>query len=126
MYPERANEPQFAPFHARFARFIPHSPITLTDISGAMLRDICLMKLKKSRSGVCGVDGWRWDELAMLPITLWEAFAALLNEVETSGRWPRALTTALVTLIPKGKAADDPFNLRPITVTSVICAPRSR
>ncbi|KAJ9451045.1 Retrovirus-related Pol polyprotein from type-2 retrotransposable element R2DM [Diplonema papillatum] len=58
-------------------------------------------------------------EVAALPDTILEGFAAVLNEVEETGLWPDGVLDALVTLIPKGEG-DDPLKLRPITVSSVV------
>eukprot|EP01064_Diplonema_japonicum_P036685 TRINITY_DN8334_c0_g1_i2.p2 TRINITY_DN8334_c0_g1~~TRINITY_DN8334_c0_g1_i2.p2 ORF type:complete len:117 (+),score=11.52 TRINITY_DN8334_c0_g1_i2:1615-1965(+) len=51
-------------------------------------------------------------ELRAMPVTLLNAWAVLFNAIETTGRWPKALLTALVTLIPKG-GERTPLNHRP-------------
>eukprot|EP01064_Diplonema_japonicum_P031567 TRINITY_DN56_c0_g1_i8.p1 TRINITY_DN56_c0_g1~~TRINITY_DN56_c0_g1_i8.p1 ORF type:complete len:824 (+),score=93.01 TRINITY_DN56_c0_g1_i8:2709-5180(+) len=59
------------------------------------------------------------SELKRLPVSILRAFADLFNLIEETGQWPRQITTALVSLIPKGEGSA-PLNHRPITVTSTI------
>ena len=75
-----------------------------------------------------GLDGWTVDDLKSLPSTcllslatlLQRSLATLLQAVETTGVWPKALSMAKVTLIPKTDGSADPGAQRPITVMSVV------
>jgi hypothetical protein len=109
-------EPPYSPFADRFAEYIERHPMVLGDITGEELRAILA---KKSAKGACGVDGWRMEELKALPVALLDGLACLLNLVENTGTWPRALTTALVSMIPKGESKS-PLDMRPITVTCCV------
>ncbi|KAJ9461004.1 Retrovirus-related Pol polyprotein from type-2 retrotransposable element R2DM [Diplonema papillatum] len=110
------KEPEFAPFLREYGDFIAQHPCQLGPITADRLRSIAR---KKGVQSSCGVDGWRMREVAALPDTILEGFAAVLNEVEETGLWPDGVLDALVTLIPKGEG-DDPLKLRPITVSSVV------
>ena len=67
-----------------------------------------------------GLDGWTVDYLKSLPSTCLRSLATLLQAVETTGVWPKALSMAKVTLIPKTDGSADPGAQRPITVMSVV------
>ncbi|KAJ9439057.1 Retrovirus-related Pol polyprotein from type-2 retrotransposable element R2DM, partial [Diplonema papillatum] len=110
------KEPEFAPFLREYGDFIAQHPCQLGPITADRLRSVAR---KKGVQSSCGVDGWRMREVAALPDTILEGFAAVLNEVEETGLWPDGVLDALVTLIPKGEG-DDPLKLRPITVSSVV------
>jgi hypothetical protein len=66
-----------------------------------------------------GHDGWRYDEIKSWPEPIIFLMAAFYGTVERCGCWPKALSTALVALLPKGTtgAASD---YRPIMLLSVI------
>eukprot|EP00973_Karenia_brevis_P066834 9290565-Karenia_brevis.AAC.1 len=66
-----------------------------------------------------GADGWAVVELKRLPVALLDLLAEMLNIVEANGRWPRQLTTAMITLITKGEGSR-PDKLRPISVMSAV------
>ena len=65
------------------------------------------------------MDGWRVDELRMLPLELLDRLALIFNEVERNGRWPQTLGRGLVSLISKGCGAR-PEDMRPISVMSAV------
>ncbi|KAJ9444461.1 hypothetical protein DIPPA_21458 [Diplonema papillatum] len=109
-------EPLYNLFADRFKSYIHRQPMEVEEITGADLRALLM---KKSAKGACGVDGWRMAELKALPDPMLDALAELLNLVERTGEWPRALQTALVTMTPKGDD-NDPVKMRPITVTSCV------
>ena len=48
-----------------------------------------------------GLDGWAVGELRMLPVEAFRELAAVLAKVEHEGVWPRGLSGAMVTLLPK-------------------------
>ena len=66
-----------------------------------------------------GLDGWTVGDLKSLSKSCPQLLATLINEVDETGTWPRALSMAEVTLIPKACGPTDPGDKRPITVTSV-------
>ncbi|CAE8623234.1 unnamed protein product [Polarella glacialis] len=66
-----------------------------------------------------GMDGWNVGELKLLPAPLLDLLAEMFNGIERSGKWPRPLECAMVSLISKG-AGCEPNDLRPITVMSVV------
>ena len=67
-----------------------------------------------------GEDGWKSVELRALPLGAWEELAALLNIVETTHRWPRALARVLGSLIPKSPEKTGTEDLRPVSLTNVV------
>eukprot|EP00973_Karenia_brevis_P040424 5586703-Karenia_brevis.AAC.1 len=68
-------------------------------------------------SGAPGLDGWRVDELKVLPRVLLDHLAELLNLIEDTGVWPQALQQCAVSLIPK-TGGSGPLDLRPISIMS--------
>lgn len=114
---ETRQEPEWEPFRKRFGQYIAkHKMDNLPLITGKALARV--IKKKKDRSA-SGIDGWRIAELKRIPLPLLDLFAELLNLVEELGVWPKALMTALVTMLPKGEGRQ-PLKQRPITVTSTI------
>eukprot|EP01059_Diplonema_ambulator_P032504 TRINITY_DN63_c0_g1_i3.p1 TRINITY_DN63_c0_g1~~TRINITY_DN63_c0_g1_i3.p1 ORF type:complete len:1455 (+),score=172.02 TRINITY_DN63_c0_g1_i3:111-4475(+) len=109
-----APEPTFEPFMQAFGSHIVHHPMTLGNISVDELRKVLA---KKKGQGCAGTDGWRLCEIARLPDHLLAGFAFLYDWIEAEGRWPRAVLTALISMLPKS-SSDDPLDHRPITVTS--------
>ena len=69
-----------------------------------------------ARGKAPGLDGWRVAELRLLPDSLLQWLADLLEEVERGGAWPAALRQPEGLLLPKAGAADpgDPTERRPI------------
>ena len=117
MYTGDRAEPEFAPFAREYDGLFEKHPMQVEDVSGSDLLE--MLKRRKKKSAACGVDGWRMDELQRLPLPLMDGFAAFFNLVERTGKWPKGLLTALVSLIPKSEDLS-PTNLRPITVTSAV------
>ncbi|KAJ9435816.1 hypothetical protein DIPPA_31457 [Diplonema papillatum] len=70
------KEPEFAPFLREYGDFIAQHPCQLGPITADRLRSIAR---KKGVQSSCGVDGWRMREVAALPDTILEGFAAVLN-----------------------------------------------
>ena len=104
-------------FAQRYSQYFPAQSTFIDSVLDAeALREI-LKKMKVHSAH--GVDGWRVQELRNLPDVLLNRLCDLFRLVEETGRWPSAMTTALVIMIDKGgglKAGD----LRPITVTSIV------
>eukprot|EP01064_Diplonema_japonicum_P028494 TRINITY_DN437_c0_g2_i2.p1 TRINITY_DN437_c0_g2~~TRINITY_DN437_c0_g2_i2.p1 ORF type:complete len:832 (+),score=117.96 TRINITY_DN437_c0_g2_i2:141-2636(+) len=116
LYGGDRGEPQYNAFRTRYREYIVSQKMELRPLTGEDLRAVLA---KKSTRTAPGVDGWRMAELRAMPVVLLDAWAELFNAVETTGKWPKALLTALVTLIPKG-GERTPLNHRPITVTSAV------
>ena len=66
-----------------------------------------------------GLDGWAVGELRVLPVEAFRELAAVLTRVETEGTWPRGLSGAMVTLLPK-KGDHGPMAQRPISLLPMI------
>ena len=111
-----STEPAWGPFATRFGRRILRVPMTLADLMAA---DLQTTLTKQSTRCAAGMEGWRVAELKVLPTFLLDKLAQLLNNVEKSGRWPRSLERALVTLVPKGEGGQ-PLAMRPISVASAV------
>ena len=109
-------EPAWEPFAARFGRYILRVPMDLGDLTAA---DLQTTLAKQSTRCAAGMEGWRVAELKALPPFLLDKLAQLLNQVEKTGRWPRSLERALVTLVPKGEGGQ-PLAMRPISVASAV------
>ena len=109
-------EPAWEPFAERFGRYIIRVPMDLADLTAADLQSTLA---KQSTRCAAGIEGWRVAELKALPPFLLDKLAQLLNQVEKTGRWPRSLERALVTLVPKGEGGH-PLAMRPISVASAV------
>ena len=77
--------------------------------------DDLILTLKKFKNSAYGSDGWRITEIKALALAISERMFVLVNLVEEQGRWPKALTLGLASMIPKGEGLG-PTDLRPITV----------
>ena len=67
-----------------------------------------------------GPDGWTAEEMRLWPGHLLRGLAACFRLVEQLGRWPAALATADVVLLPKpGGDPDNPLQRRPITLLPI-------
>jgi endonuclease/exonuclease/phosphatase family metal-dependent hydrolase len=108
-------EPAWEPFEAKFGQHVPSCPMELGPLSGKILQDA----LRKLSTGASGADGWRIQELRLLPESMLEDLAEVLNCIEETGAWPRALMQAVVSLIPKGEGCQ-PLDQRPISVMSAV------
>ena len=102
-------EPSWEPFAQRFGRYVQTIPMNLGDLTA---QDLRATLSKQSSRCAAGVEGWRVAELKALPDLLLDKLAQVLNKVEQSGRWPRALERALVALVPRARV-----------VTPLPCAP---
>ena len=66
-----------------------------------------------------GADHWRVMKLRILSPQILQALAEFYSLVESSGQWPKVLTTTIIALIPKeGAKAEAEF--RPIGLTPII------
>eukprot|EP01064_Diplonema_japonicum_P017559 TRINITY_DN2571_c0_g2_i5.p1 TRINITY_DN2571_c0_g2~~TRINITY_DN2571_c0_g2_i5.p1 ORF type:complete len:294 (+),score=26.85 TRINITY_DN2571_c0_g2_i5:579-1460(+) len=113
MYKDRP-EPTAEEFVRSFGGYIPYCSMSTTELTSAQLRKVLN---KKQRQHCAGVDGWRLSELAHLPSELLDGFLFLFDWIETTGVWPQAILTALITMIPKSES-EEPLDHRPITVSS--------
>eukprot|EP01059_Diplonema_ambulator_P013414 TRINITY_DN23937_c0_g2_i1.p1 TRINITY_DN23937_c0_g2~~TRINITY_DN23937_c0_g2_i1.p1 ORF type:complete len:461 (+),score=88.51 TRINITY_DN23937_c0_g2_i1:121-1383(+) len=108
------EEPNYEEFARHFGNHVSYCPMQVQPLTAA---DLKTTLGKKANQHCAGIDGWRLSELAVLPNHILEGFAYLYSWIEATGTWPRAVLTALISMIPKG-ASDDPLDHRPITVTS--------
>eukprot|EP00971_Amphidinium_carterae_P034117 671651-Amphidinium_carterae.2 len=106
-------------WHARYvAPLVPTDTVpSMPQLTGESL--LAVVKNMKARTSP-GPDSWRVAELRALPLSAWTELAAILNEAESTGRWPQSLLDGVTTLIPKDEAAQPPLKLRPIIVLSCI------
>ena len=75
-------------------------PMSLDDVTEKQLR----MTFSKQRTdSACGMGGWRVAELNALPPILLAKLADILKVADSTGKWPKSLERALISLIPKGK-----------------------
>ena len=90
--------------------------LDLPPISGKELQEYA--RAKKSTAG--GLDGWAWNEVQALPLSLFSALAILLNLVESTGCWPQGLRDAYIAMIPKADGDSTPLGQRPLSVLPVV------
>ena len=111
-------EPTYEAFRERFEADIAGRgcEMKLSKLDGNDLRKT-LRKMKTKTSA--GIEGWRMAELKQLPTPLLDKLADVFDVVERTGKWPKSLMRALISLIPKGNG-DGPLEQRPITVTSCV------
>ena len=84
--------------------------------TGAIIGD----PLKRmSRNKAPGLDAWRAYEMRAWPPHLHEAAASLLDEVESTGKWPTELGEPLGILLERG-GTTDPMDGRPIWLMPMI------
>ena len=74
---------------------------------------------KLKASGARGLDGLGPAEIKQLPDAILEYLRVFFDLIEMKRVWPRALTVAAVTLIPKGEGGA-PLAQRPISVMPVV------
>ena len=70
-----------------------------------------------------GTDGWRSKELKLLPPSLLQPFADMMDKIENGAPWPKPLLYAITAML--GKKNQDPLKAgslkqRPVTVASVL------
>ncbi len=70
-------------------------------------------KLRLKAAG--GPDGWKAQEIRVLPDWVWTRAAQLCDVAEKHGEWPRAMRQGTVALIPK-EGATHTGELRPIVI----------
>ena len=88
----------------------------LLDITADQLRQA----IRRAPSGKApGSDGWRYSELKAWPLQLIQQLCHVCHLIERTGKWPLALSTSLVTLLPKG-ASGHLDDYRPIVLLSAI------
>jgi len=114
---DSAQPPSWIDFKKRFSDFfVEEHPMHIDRLDGAQLRRTLQRMRSKSAPGC---DGWRVDELKLLPVVLLDRLGMLLNLIEDTGAWPKDLTTGTVSLISKGEGTS-PLSLRPLGIMSVV------
>ncbi len=94
-------------------------PVDLPEISGLRLKRRALKKARGAQS----LDGWAAEEIAALPLVIFNEYARLFEAIERGGEWPEALVHAPVPLLPKvgmSAAAEGSLKQRPVTVFAVL------
>ena len=93
----RSGSPVVTPdqFLGFVGHFLSQEPfLDLPRITGRDLQEVA--RAKKSTAG--GLDGWAWNEIKALPLSLFSGLAILLELVETTGVWPQGLLDAFFLL----------------------------
>ncbi|KAJ9454689.1 hypothetical protein DIPPA_31706 [Diplonema papillatum] len=67
--------------------------------------DLKLVLMKKTATGVPGVEGWSTADLKNLPLPLLDAMATVFNAIERTGKWP-AGPFGEGEMIPKDESLD--------------------
>ena len=99
-------------FYCRYARFLKHSPMTVTPIQAKQLRQ----HFARTKHSAAGMDGWSPGELAILPDYILQGFADVFNTVEAAGVWPDELLAAITAMLSNGEGETDPLKMRPIAI----------
>ena len=100
--------------HEFTSRLVAH-PYELPPITQEQVQD-AISKLKSATAA--GADGWRAHETKMLPSSFSLDLVRFYTELEKTAEWPKALTTAWLTPVPKKtrKVADT----RPIAIMGIV------
>ncbi|CAE7235511.1 unnamed protein product [Symbiodinium sp. CCMP2592] len=126
-----AWKPIFEKFHSRpadcdrfieqFGPYMRSARMDLEPLSGPFLAEVA----RETASSAPSLDMWKPGSLAALghwAPGIYDDLALILDFVETTSRWPRAILRAYTALIPKDSTVADPAptEFRPITVLSGI------
>ena len=84
-------------------------------LTGQLLADVITRKGATAGS----LDGWKWRELKVLPVSWYDELARILTKVEDVGVWPDGLLDAYVAMIPKTDG-DTPLGQRLLSVLPVV------
>ena len=113
------GEPDHDTFFNQDAQYIDSCPVSLPPLTGEVLRDEFL-RVKESKPGL---DGWCHADFKILsqcaPWTI-DYFCEILQLVEQHGVWPSSVISGYAPLIPKSEFFEQPTDLRPLTVLSVL------
>ena len=90
--------------------------IHLPRLTGQMHADVVLHYGVSAGS----LDGCRWRELKVLPVSWFDELARILTKVEDLGVWPDGLLDAYITMIPKTDGDSTPLGQRPLSVLPVV------
>ena len=85
-------------------------------LTGQMLADV--VQRKGATAG--SLDGWRWRELKVLPVSWYDELARILTKVEDVGVWSDGLLDAYIAMIPKTDGDATPLGQRPLSVLRVV------
>ena len=88
----------------------------MSRLTGQVLADV--VQRKGATAG--SLDGWRWRELKVLPVTWFDGLARILSKVEDTGVWPDGLLDAYIALIPKTDGDATSLGQRPLSVLPVV------
>ena len=110
------EEPDEDLFMGQYGKHVRHTPMEVTDLTGANLR----ARLKRmSPRTATSVDGWAAVDLKAMHLKVWDLPAELLGRVEELGVWPDRLAEGFISLVPKGEGAEA-LKLRPLSVLSTV------
>ena len=85
-------------------------------LTGQMLADV--VQRKGATAG--SLDGRRWRELKVLPVSWYDELARILNKVEDLGVWPEGLLDAYIAMIPKTDGDATPLGQKPLSVLLIV------
>lgn len=113
--------PPVETFLQEFEPWIPSlPPLRLPELTVAALKS-CVSSMKHKAAGT---DGWTASALLLLPEACWKRLLDILDKVESSGRWPCALTHWRMTFLPKeqtqGSAGTNVLKVRPISIGALL------
>ena len=91
---------------------MPHVILTMNHLAAGLA--------KLNGGAAPGLDGWSPGDLAQLPAELLQLPLPLFQHAERTGEWPGQAAQVSVTTLRK-PGAPTPLNLRPISVTPVLC-----
>ena len=92
------------------------SEIHLPRLTGQMLADD--VQRKSATAG--SLDGWRWKELKVLPVSWYDELARVLAKVEDFCIWPDGLLDAYTAMISKTDGDATPLGQRPLSVLPIV------
>ena len=118
MHAEVDGEVKWAEFvHSEFFPHVPQCTWPHSPWSAERVKKVVSSLRDGSAPGVRGIPIAVWKNLPELYL---ELVAAMLNQVEESGVWPKELLHAYVAMIPKASGGSRPQDQRPITVLDVV------
>ena len=84
-------------------------------LSSQMLADV----VRRKGDSAGSLDGGRWRELKVLPVSWYDELARILTKVEDYGVWPDGLLDAHNAMIPKTDGDATPLGQRPLSVLPI-------
>ena len=114
------GEPSHEEFFRTYGQHIVPADGHVPPLTGSML----CQAIKEMSPSSPGLDAWNIEELQILQKYcpwVYDPLASLLTVIEDTGTWPMSVISGYTSLIPKDQEqAEDPTQLRPITVLSIL------